>query len=75
MSNEAALSFEARAVEQPGRWPSRLPLGHAGRRPKARAQAHPDGIVDLSVGTPVDPTPRSRRAGARGGGRQPRLSR
>ena len=22
-----------------------------------RAQAHPDGIVDLSVGTPVDPTP------------------
>ncbi len=25
---------------------------------KARAQEHPDGIVDLSVGTPVDPTPR-----------------
>ena len=24
---------------------------------KARAQGHPDGIVDLSVGTPVDPTP------------------
>jgi succinyldiaminopimelate transaminase len=24
---------------------------------KAKAQAHPDGIVDLSVGTPVDPTP------------------
>lgn len=24
---------------------------------KARATAHPDGIVDLSVGTPVDPTP------------------
>jgi succinyldiaminopimelate transaminase len=24
---------------------------------KAAAQAHPDGIVDLSVGTPVDPTP------------------
>jgi len=24
---------------------------------KARAGAHPDGIVDLSVGTPVDPTP------------------
>ena len=24
---------------------------------KARASAHPDGIVDLSVGTPVDPTP------------------
>ncbi|MDN5770906.1 MAG: succinyldiaminopimelate transaminase [Microlunatus sp.] len=30
---------------------------------KARAQAHPDGIVDLSVGTPVDPTPQlGRRA-------------
>ncbi|TQM67705.1 succinyldiaminopimelate aminotransferase [Actinomadura hallensis] len=24
---------------------------------KERAQAHPDGIADLSVGTPVDPTP------------------
>ena len=24
---------------------------------KARAESHPDGIVDLSVGTPVDPTP------------------
>jgi succinyldiaminopimelate transaminase len=24
---------------------------------KARAVAHPDGIVDLSMGTPVDPTP------------------
>jgi succinyldiaminopimelate transaminase len=26
---------------------------------KQRAVAHPDGIVDLSVGTPVDPTPAS----------------
>ena len=26
---------------------------------KARAAEHPDGIVDLSVGTPVDPTPAS----------------
>ena len=24
---------------------------------KQRAHQHPDGIVDLSVGTPVDPTP------------------
>lgn len=24
----------------------------------ARAKAHPDGIVDLSIGSPVDPTPR-----------------
>jgi succinyldiaminopimelate transaminase len=31
-------------------WDSLVP--HA-----ARARAHPDGIVDLSVGTPVDPTP------------------
>ncbi len=26
-----------------------------------RARAHPDGIVDLSIGTPVDPTPESVR--------------
>lgn len=25
--------------------------------PRRRAAAHPDGIVDLSIGTPVDPTP------------------
>jgi succinyldiaminopimelate transaminase len=24
---------------------------------QARARAHPDGVVDLSIGTPVDPTP------------------
>ncbi|HEY3749173.1 MAG TPA: succinyldiaminopimelate transaminase [Pseudonocardiaceae bacterium] len=30
--------------------------------PKARAGAHPDGIVDLSVGTPVDPVPEPIRA-------------
>lgn len=30
---------------------------------KARAASHPDGIIDLSVGTPVDPTPEiARRA-------------
>src|SRR3954463_9335680 len=28
-----------------------------------RARQHPDGIVDLSVGTPVDPTPALVRAG------------
>ena len=28
---------------------------------RATAEAHPDGIVDLSVGTPVDPTPGSVR--------------
>ena len=29
---------------------------------KARASAHPGGLVDLSVGTPVDPTPEAVRA-------------
>ena len=24
---------------------------------RATAEAHPDGIVDLSIGTPIDPTP------------------
>src|SRR5699024_4713536 len=33
-------------------WDSLLPAKH-------RAAAHPDGIADLSVGTPVDPTPAS----------------
>ena len=37
---------------------------------KATAEAHADGLVDLSVGTPVDPTPAGRPAGAaRRGGR------
>ncbi len=31
------------------------------RAAKQRAEAHPDGIVDLSVGTPVDPTPQCAR--------------
>ncbi|MFP5335152.1 MAG: aminotransferase class I/II-fold pyridoxal phosphate-dependent enzyme, partial [Actinomycetes bacterium] len=31
-------------------WDALAPYG-------ATARAHPDGIVDLSVGTPVDPTP------------------
>jgi succinyldiaminopimelate transaminase len=30
--------------------------------PKARAGAHPDGVVDLSMGTPVDPVPEPIRA-------------
>ena len=29
---------------------------------RALAEAHPDGIVDLSVGTPVDPVPAAVRA-------------
>ena len=29
---------------------------------KALAEAHPDGIVDLSIGTPVDPVPAVIRA-------------
>jgi succinyldiaminopimelate transaminase len=31
--------------------------------PKARAMAHPDGVIDLSIGTPVDPVPEWVRAG------------
>ena len=46
-------------------WDRLAPYGHGGR-------AHPGGIVDLSVGTPVDPTPggRQRRA-ARGAPTRP----
>ena len=40
---------------------------------KAAAAAHPDGVVDLSVGTPVDPVPEVIQAGADRRGRQPRL--
>ena len=36
-------------------WDKLLPYGE-------QARAHPDGIVDLSVGTPVDPTPQVVRA-------------
>jgi succinyldiaminopimelate transaminase len=44
----AARSVSGRLPDFP--WDKLLPLG-------AEARAHPDGIVDLSVGTPVDPTP------------------
>ena len=27
---------------------------------RERAAAHPDGVADLSIGTPVDPTPACR---------------
>ena len=43
-------------------WDKLVPLGD-------RARAHPDGIVDLSVGTPVDPTP-ERASRTPGGGRR-----
>jgi succinyldiaminopimelate transaminase len=36
-----------------------------------RARAHPDGIVDLSVGTPVDPVPGVVQAALRGAGNSP----
>jgi len=38
---------------------------------KARAAAHPDGLVDLSVGTPVDPTPEIGQAALRAGSDSP----
>jgi succinyldiaminopimelate transaminase len=31
--------------------------------PAAKARAHPDGVIDLSIGTPVDPVPDPIRAG------------
>jgi succinyldiaminopimelate transaminase len=37
----------------------------------ATARAHPDGIVDLSVGTPVDPTPPEVQAALRGAADSP----
>src|SRR5699024_7019073 len=58
------------ATPAPGPGPART--GLAGRLPafpwdsllpaKQQAAAHPDGIADLSVGTPVDPTPASVQA-------------
>lgn len=38
---------------------------------RARASAHPDGIVDLSVGTPVDPTPEIARLALAGAANAP----
>ncbi|WP_167001928.1 succinyldiaminopimelate transaminase [Mumia sp. ZJ430] len=38
---------------------------------KARAAAHPDGIVDLSIGTPVDDTPDVARAALAAGSNAP----
>ena len=46
--NQRALSVSARLPDFP--WDRLLADGGAGA-------AHPDGIVDLSIGTPVDPTP------------------
>jgi succinyldiaminopimelate transaminase len=40
-------------------------------RQKALAAEHPQGLVDLSVGTPVDPTPRFVRAALTGAGDAP----
>ncbi|MDQ3384084.1 MAG: succinyldiaminopimelate transaminase [Actinomycetota bacterium] len=37
----------------------------------ATARAHPDGIVDLSIGTPVDPTPEVAQAALRGAADSP----
>jgi len=39
--------------------------------PKARAAAHPGGIVDLSIGTPVDDTPQVARAALAAGSNAP----
>ena len=48
---------------------SRTSPGTSSRRTPSAARAHPDGIVDLSVGTPVDPTPEIVQQALRGGRR------
>jgi succinyldiaminopimelate transaminase len=54
-------------VRRPPRVSARLPEfpWDTIRQAKQRAAAHPDGIVDLSVGTPVDPTPSTVQAALR----------
>ena len=46
-----------------GSWSARLPTfpWDALRDAKERAAAHPDGLVDLSIGTPVDRVPQAAR--------------
>jgi succinyldiaminopimelate transaminase len=53
----AARSVSGRLPDFP--WDRLVPMAE-------RARAHPDGIVDLSVGTPVDPTPDLVRAALAG---------
>jgi succinyldiaminopimelate transaminase len=48
LRTEGAARVSSRLPDFP--WDLLVPYGD-------RARAHPDGIVDLSVGTPVDPTP------------------
>ncbi|TAL17581.1 MAG: succinyldiaminopimelate transaminase, partial [Frankiales bacterium] len=48
MSARPGWAARARLPEFP--WDRLAPYGE-------QARAHPDGIVDLSIGTPVDPTP------------------
>jgi succinyldiaminopimelate transaminase len=60
-------------VERPGPVSSALPdfpWDHL-REYAAQARRHPDGVVDLSVGTPVDPTPEVARAALVGAANAP----
>jgi succinyldiaminopimelate transaminase len=54
-------------VSRPPRVSARLPdfPWDTLQQARERAAAHPDGIVDLSVGTPVDPTPAAVQAALR----------
>ena len=52
---------------------SRTSPGTSSRRTPSGRAAHPDGIVDLSVGTPVDPTPEVVQEALRDGRRLARL--
>ncbi len=56
-SVSAALPWSARLPDFP--WDRLIPF-------REQASHHPDGLVDLSVGTPVDPTPRRVRAALEG---------
>ena len=55
--------------------PSRRSPGTSSSRTRRRPPPTPDGIVDLSVGTPVDPVPELIQQGAGRRRGQPRLSR
>ncbi len=61
-SGSAARSVSSRLPVFP--WDRLLPV-------KEQASSHPDGLVDLSIGTPVDPTPESVRRALETGSNAP----
>lgn len=64
MTQPSANHFDAATSATPERWVRRSVSARLPDFPwdrltahKQRASTHPDGLVDLSIGTPVDPTP------------------